>query len=113
MRVIGIDLHDPTKAVRLIRLHGHVEARKKFSPPIPHRFLEADTLIIAGLGRLRRIAAAILVAIFLSGQDRAPGSDAAGAIREGADDLLAGTIGVSLQALMSRCRSADSHLDRA
>ena len=101
LRVQRVDFYDPAKAVRLVRLLGDVEALVKALPlALGLAVFHAEAL--QGLLRLLVIqlgVGEVLVKVLFARKHGIPRSDAAGAIIQGALDLLAGLIGGGLDVI--------------
>ena len=108
--VEGVDLHHPAEAVRFVRFLGVVEALVELFPAIagaagadaiaPHRLVAAiDT---AG-------GAEVTVEVLFTGEIRAPGREAVGAVVQRAEHTRAAGVGLGLHQRVAGGRAADLH----
>ena len=114
LRVQRVDFYDPAKAVRLVRLLGDVEALIKALPlALGLAVFHAEAL--QGLLRLLVIqvgVSEVLVKVLFAREHGIPRSDAAGAVIQGALDLLAGLIGGGLDVIGAGSWAHQSELGR-
>ena len=111
VRVVGIVLDDPAETVRLVGLLAEVEARDRLVPGIAPLRLDAVTPVVSRLRRVSRVAAGeVAVEILLGHERRAPGSLAAGAIVDRAEDTGPGRVVAGLHPVVTGGRAGDPHL---
>ena len=93
-----VDLHEPAKAVRLVRLLGHVEAVIVLFPlTLGRAFLDAEALEgFSGLLILDIATGEILVEVLFAREHGVPRGHATGAVVEGTQDLLTLRVGGGL-----------------
>ncbi len=99
--IVGVDLHHPAKAVGLVGLARHVEARHVPVPAVAEAALAQAVarMVLALAARVGIFVeiAEIAVEVFLRDEHGAPGGLAAGTVVEGARNAGAGGVGAGTQ----------------
>ena len=116
LRVGRVDFDDPVEAVRLVRLLGDVETVVVLLPAaVGQLVLDGVAGVLAHQVLVVDLvdAAEVLVDVLLAGEHGAPRGDAAGAVVEGADDLLAGRVLVGLEQVVAGGGAGDGELGEA
>ena len=105
-----IDLDHPAEAVRLVGLLGEIEAIVELAPLIG-AFGNAHALVVGGfLVALGELAGEVAVDVFLGHDVGAPGRDAAGAIVDRSEDLVAARVCGGLKPGAAGGRARQLHL---
>ena len=113
VRVGGVDLHHPAEAVELVGFLGEVEAVVEALPLALGRALRGIKALDVFLGLALDLGLVgvgpVLLEVLFAGEEGAPRGDAAGAVVQGAADLLAARVGLGLDQLVAGGNA--SHLE--